>query len=175
MAYEPSEYIKQAISENNSHHLKHALVNLIAEDPCFTSNEFENSLDYIQAHHSTDMIEKYVRQDSEVETLTEDPSKWNKDYWGLLLAFLRSNFSPSYRVPHIKEVGKQVFSSAKRNCESDGSRQVTNNYSTEDKHTNPPRAPLKKTSKKFNWGILIATLVALIAIIVIIVTFVRKH
>lgn len=110
--FNPNETYDNAIKNKDKGALRSLLCGIIGSDPTFATTQFEEALKYIKTEsdiihgEELDLEESYSKQSDEYVL---DRSKWNEEYFQMLLLWLRYNFSLNKRLSNIKAVGKEVY------------------------------------------------------------------
>lgn len=107
--YTPTETLEEEIRTNNIKAIKSGLTNVICFDPTFRTNKFELQLKYIE-DKGINIRDPYKERD-EYRLKKED---WTKEYFFLLVEWLRQNFAIDERIEHVKEVGRFIFKEDKQ-------------------------------------------------------------
>ena len=110
--FNPNETYDNAIKNKDKGVLRALLCGILGSDPTFATTQFEEALKYIKTEsdiihgEELDLEESYSKQSDEYVL---DRSKWNEEYFQMLLLWLRYNFSLNKRLSNIKAVGKEVY------------------------------------------------------------------
>ncbi len=110
--FNPNETYDNAICNGDLGALRALIVGIIGSDPTFATSEAAEAIRYIQVRSKEllgkkiNLDENYIKQEDEYE---KDISEWDEKYFQMQLIWLRYNFARRYRIPKIKEIGKQVY------------------------------------------------------------------
>lgn len=162
--FEPSKALIEAIRNNDKEAIKTIIVGIIGGDPTFETCEYEEACHYIKNEYRSihgeeiKLTSPFVLQPGEEKSI--DQAKWDEQYFGLCLVWLRDNFCLKERIPHIKEVGRVAY----KNIETLGKQKSRRNFEKNESLVN------KATSdeKVVKWLPITAIVVVIIAIIVLI-------
>lgn len=100
----------KAIKENDTPTLHTCLCMEIKLDPQFKTGRYEEILAYIKKQGVTVEV-PYEKQSAEFKLPSNE---WTELYFYRLTEWLRENFAPTERIPHIKEVGRAMFPEKKQ-------------------------------------------------------------
>lgn len=177
MFFHTNDAYENAIRTQNKEQLRFLLAHIIADDPTFATTEFEEALEYIKkesmAIHGQEikLEEKYVIQEEE-ETYSQE--KNTETFYNLNLLWLQKNFCIQRRLPLIRDLGKQLFSSkptiGKKKAEAFQAEKKPENirFSGTISDDASGNTPIKKKGFSITAGIVI--LVVIIILIMIIQT-----
>ena len=103
--YKANKILNDRIRANDISALKSGLINIIRFDQMFRTSKFNEQLKYIEDQG----IKIRVPYEEEVDEYRLEKEDWTQDYFFHLMEWLRLNFAPSQRIPHMREVGRFVF------------------------------------------------------------------
>lgn len=157
MNQENYEDVQTAIDKKDIFSLCSYLCTEINLDPKFESNRFDEMLTYIKVRG----IEIELPYEKQLDEFKLSRDQWTDLYFYRLTEWLRENFAPKERLPHIKEVGQAVFPEQRKAAKPD--------FQAAPQETKaPPRhAPAQKKSGKS--AAAVAVVVAAIALVALIV------
>ena len=143
---------EQWLSEKDYSSLKTAVINVIRNDPTFSSGEFDKVIAVLE-QRCPEIFEEYQLQNGE-EVFDTSEKAWSNKYFRSLTFWFRENFALSRRT-NIEKVGKKLFGS-----------KTTENFTQPPKtHPKESHPPKKRNIVPLVLGSIVA-LVALVAIIV---------
>ena len=100
------KHIMEEIEDRDISSLRSAVVSTINEEYVWGTDVLQPLLNEIK-NAGIDLSEPYQKQEDEV--IYHDKNKWTREYYQLLLLWLRDNFAFKKRYPHIKEVAEYVY------------------------------------------------------------------
>lgn len=143
---------EQWLSEKDYSSLKTAVINVIENDPTFSTGEF-NKVIAVLNQRCPEIFEEYQLQNGE-DVFDESGKVWSYDYFITLNFWFRENFALSRRT-NIEKVGKKLFGG-----------KTTENFTQPPKpHPKESHPPKKRNMVPLVLGSIVA-LVALVAIII---------
>lgn len=143
---------EQWLLEKDYSSLKTAVINVIRNDPTFSSGEFDKVIAVLE-QRCPEIFDEYQLQNGE-EAFDASGKAWSNEYFRSLTFWFRENFALS-RKANIEKVGKKLYGS-----------KTTENFTQPPKlHPKESHPPKKRNIVPLVLGSIVA-LVALVAIIV---------
>lgn len=161
---------EQAIESKNLQSLRNMVTVWVKLDPYFSTGEYASMMKRIE-DHGIDITVPYEEQPVEKRYrergFPTNRELWTEDYFFHLVEWLRKNFAPEARLPHIKEVGRAVrkpLENFQQAPQAPESQPASRTSSRQSRQTQPPKSGW--SSKQI--AAVIAAVAAVIALVALI-------